>query len=356
MTDEYDEELATGTQFDGHRTFMLIMLFAAVGFGCNRDEGTLSVPRASGPQRVLLVVPPGYKIVNESPTLLVLRSGHIRITIFRMDQREFQIRKTSRSNLAVNERKTQFGDVIVPAIRFDKGEAAGWKFAILDKKTGKPVSVEYLLSVKAGYVRLDIDSDNYEPFDETAIEPLLATVSVGEGEPLGGDDHETYGRKPEYDLTKSPARLRIFAGNHQFLVYEFEADPFEPFPVINEKTSHQGWTRNPHALWVFTRAPRNVHRLDVRLSGRYDPDSAAVRQTVHNLRLPSGMLALFEHPNHVKFRVPPGDYMIYCRAYNLGKEGDAMRDLPDDQFFEHEEWERYELILVPGVAGREGLL
>jgi hypothetical protein len=67
-------------------------------------------------------------------------------------------------------------------------------------------------------------------------------------------------------------------------------------------------------------------------------------------------LALFEHPNHVKFKVPPGDYKIYCRAYNLGKEGAAMSDLPDDEFFKHEEWERYELILVPGEANREGLL
>jgi hypothetical protein len=32
----------------------------------------------------------------------------------------------------------------------------------------------------------------------------------------------------------------------------------------------------------------------------------------------------------------------------------AMSDMPDDEFFKHDEWERYELILVPGVAGREG--
>ena len=41
--------------------------------------------------------------------------------------------------------------------------------------------------------------------------------------------------------------------------------------------------------------------------------------------------------------------MIYCRAYNLGEEGAAMSDLPDDEFFKHDEWERYELILVRGA-------
>ena len=81
-----------------------------------------------------------------------------------------------------------------------------------------------------------------------------------------------------------------------------------------------------------------------------------MRQTVHNLRLPTGTMALFEHPDHVKFKVPPGDYMIYCRAYHLGEEGDKMLDMPDDEFFRHDEWERYDLILVPGVAGREGEL
>jgi len=330
-------------------------LFLLVVSGCTHDEGRMAAPQNSQPQRVLLAVPRGYKIANETEAQLVLRDGPVRISVFRINAQEFEIMKANRTQMASSVRQTQFGDPMIAA-RFTGGESVGWKFAILEKNTRKSKTVEYLLTVKGGHVRVDIDRDDFEPFDEVKIESVLATISIGPGEPLGGVYHEMYGRKPEYDLTKGPARLRVFADNYQFLVYDFESEPFEPFPIMDEQTSRQGWTRNPHSLWILTRAHANVHRIDVRLSTRYDPDPAASRQTVHNLPLPTGTLALFEHPNHVRFRVAPGDYMIYCRAYNLGKEGNAMVDLPDDEFFKHDEWERYELILVPGVAKSEGSL
>jgi hypothetical protein len=168
-------------------------------------------------------------------------------------------------------------------------------------------------------------------------------------------DH--FRRQPEYDLGAGPARLRIFADNYQFLLFDPAADPFRPMPQINEATWRQGWTRNAHALWIFTRAHYNDHRLDVSLADRYQPDPTAARQTVHNLGLPGGSLALFEHPKHVRFRVPARAYRVYCRAFNLGSEDShGMAGMSDDELFRHSEWERYEIVLVPGSAEREGEL
>jgi hypothetical protein len=339
-----------------HWKLVIAALTLGVLAGCTREKDEVSQLGVSRSQRVLLHVPAAYKIVNETLTLLVLRAGQVRVAIHRIDQNNFRIVKASKTQMAANVRTTQFGDIVVPATGFQVGETSGWKFAILDKDTRRPKLVEYLLTVNGGHVRVTIDSDKFQPFDEVPVEAMLGTITVGTGEPLGGAYHEMFGRKREYDLTKSPARLRVLADNHQFLIYDFDTNPFEPFPEINERTSRQGWTRNDHGLWIFTKAAYNDHRIDVCISDHFDPDRAAIRQTVHNLRLPTGTLALFEHPNHVKFRVPPGDYMIYCRAYNLGNEGEAMVDLPDDEFFNHDEWERYELILVPGVAKREGQL
>ena len=170
-------------------------------------------------------------------------------------------------------------------------------------------------------------------------------------------DHEFFGRKSEYDLTKKPARLRAFADNYQF--HESTISSRVPVQAVisefNEQTSQTRLDSQPTRFMGSHQGPRQ--RIIESISSS-SPGTILIRpqrrQTVHNLRLPTGTLALFEHPNNVKFRVPPGDYMIYCRAYNLGAEGDAMSDLPDDEFFKHDEWERYELILVPGVADREG--
>lgn len=169
---------------------------------------------------------------------------------------------------------------------------------------------------------------------------------------------DKFRRQPEYDLRAGPARLRIFADNYQFLLFDTTTkNPFHPFPKINEATTRRGWYRNEHALWISTRAHFNDHRLDLIFADQYRPDPTVERQTVHNLKLPGGSLSLFEHPNPILFRVPPGTYKVYCRAYNLGSEAPhGMADLIDDEFFQHSEWERYEIILVPGAAEQEGEL
>jgi hypothetical protein len=167
-------------------------------------------------------------------------------------------------------------------------------------------------------------------------------------------DH--FRRQAEYDLIAGPARLRVFADHYQFLLFNPASDPFRPpLPAITDATSRRGWNRTEHALWIYTRAHYNDHRIDVSLVDQYQPDPFAARQTVHNLALPDGSLAIFEHPAHIRFRVPPAAYKVYCRAYNLGSEDpNGMSELSDDDLFRHSEWERYEIILVPGSAQREG--
>jgi hypothetical protein len=169
---------------------------------------------------------------------------------------------------------------------------------------------------------------------------------------------DSFRRQPEYDLRAGAARVRIFAEHYQFLLFDPAEDPFRPpLPRINKATSLRGWTRTEHAIWIYTRADFLDHRIDVSLADQYQTDPIAARQTVHNLTLPDGLLALFEHPNHVRFRVPPGPYKVYCRAYSLGSEDPhGSADLSDDEFFRHGEWERYEIILVPGSVDKEGEL
>ena len=235
--------------------FMVAVLLWAVVPHCSRQGGELAALKDVGPRRVLLVVPQGYKVVNETDDFVILRDDQIRITIGKMDKSGFETRRAYRSRMASIETRTQFGDHVVPEARFKAGETVGWKFAILEKNTKRTVSVEYLLTVPGGNVQVSIDRDNYQPFDEVEIEPLFATLSVGAGEPLGGSYHEVYGRKPEYDLTKGPARLRKFADNYQFVIYDYQSNPFEPAPKMNSHATQRGWTRNSHALpGILTRA------------------------------------------------------------------------------------------------------
>jgi hypothetical protein len=72
-------------------------------------------------------------------------------------------------------------------------------------------------------------------------------------------------------------------------------------------------------------------------------------------QLPGGALALMQHGSDVRIRIPPGTYKVYCRAYNLGSEDrHGSSDLSGEEFFQHDECERYEIILVPRSTEKEG--
>ena len=152
--------------------------------------------------------------------------------------------------------RTQFGDIVVPAAHFKAGGTAGWKFAILEKNTRKTRTVEYVLTVKGGHVRVTIDRDDYQPFDEVPIEAVFSSITVGAGEPLGGVDHEFFGRKSEYDLTKGPARLRVFADNYQFLVYDFESESIQAFSGDERANVRTGLDSQPARFMDFHQGPQ----------------------------------------------------------------------------------------------------
>jgi hypothetical protein len=84
------------------RASTIAVLLSALVLGCGRQQGEMVAPQAAGPKRILLVVPPEYKIVNETETLLILRADHIRITFFKIDDHELEILKKSRSQMAAS--------------------------------------------------------------------------------------------------------------------------------------------------------------------------------------------------------------------------------------------------------------
>lgn len=164
-------------------------------------------------------------------------------------------------------------------------------------------------------------------------------------------------RERLYDLATGAAKVRVFAGNYQFMLFDPSRNPFEPLPRITKTEVERGYWRNQNAIFYGTRAHNNDHRIDISLASRYEDNAKAERVLVNNLAVTSGMLAIFDHPNHIRFKVPPDDYSIYVRAYNLGKENKAgAAHLTDDEFFAHSEWERYEIVLVRGRIESEGEL
>lgn len=141
-----------------------------------------------------------------------------------------------------------------------------------------------------------------------------------------------------------PSRtFRIFADHYQFFVYDGDLNPFEPLPAYSEASIAQGWTRTGHAISFSTQAHLNEHRLDF-FQERPPTDLKAERVTIHPLKLTSGALALHDTEEIVLAHLQPGDYAVVLAAYNLGSEQVAAEDeLPDEEFFAHLEWERYEL-------------
>jgi hypothetical protein len=250
--------------------------------------------------------------------------------------------------MATLQPNAEFSDEVAPA-DVTLGLTSGKRFLTRRKGTLDTMWAKYLLAIPGGFVEVHIYRRDRVPFREADVEPLLGTLRVVE------DGRNPYRPPSEYDLTKDPARLRIFASHHQFwLADRATENPFDPLPEYNQTECLQGWARTPSAICILTKAPFNTHRLDVRLADHCDPDPKAERQSVFNLRLSSGTLCLNILNEETPFHLPPGDYQLYCRAYNLGAEDpDTAQDLTDEEFLHRDEWERYELVLVPGVTDHE---
>ena len=115
----------------------------------------------------------------------------------------------------------------------------------------------------------------------------------------------------------------------------------------------RGCYRRGDAVHFRTAADGNYHRFDVFLSDSVLVKGNADRLIGVNLALPTGRFTVFGLDQGHYIDVPAGDYALYLRTCNAGQED---CDATDDDVIRRDDLERYEIILVPGRAGREGVL
>ena len=157
------------------------------------------------------------------------------------------------------------------------------------------------------------------------------------------------------------AKFRIFADNYQFYICDPDrATSMEKMfgAVINMSTAHceRGWTRTSSAITCFTIQDLNDHRIDVFVGKEYDGHNGATRVLCQTLNLSCGRLHLFGAVHdETEIRIPPGDYSIYVRGFNFGVGIEEFIE-NNEEFLERSDMERYEIVLVPGTAAKEGIV
>jgi hypothetical protein len=147
-------------------------------------------------------------------------------------------------------------------------------------------------------------------------------------------------------------RLLVFADHYQFCLYDAAHDPFTPFPSFGEKEQKEGCSVSKHAIWYFTRAHRNLHRVDIGIANSPVHGSTAERMLVHRLEAPSGRVAIYQHEEKSDLNLAPGTYSIYTTAYNLGKEKQPGESADDHELLQRDDLERYEIVIVPDIGTR----
>ncbi|HEX5241813.1 MAG TPA: hypothetical protein VFW23_01025 [Tepidisphaeraceae bacterium] len=159
------------------------------------------------------------------------------------------------------------------------------------------------------------------------------------------------------------AQLRFFCSQNGFLVYDASREPSNQSADLKKLSSPQnaskspGWIRIGDAIAFQTVAPSNDHRIDVWRTPQLDAPKDADRVIQLNLSLPSGDLRIFSLDYGEIVELAAGDYILQCRAYNLGRE--LPEDAPpedDAAFLLRDDLERYELVLAPGKAQEEGVI
>lgn len=159
------------------------------------------------------------------------------------------------------------------------------------------------------------------------------------------------------------AQLRFFCSQNSFLVYDASREPsnqaadFKRLNSSHSAAKSPGWFRVGNAIVFQTVARGNDHRIDVWRTPELDVAKDADRVIQLNLSLPSGDLRIFSLDYGEIVELAAGDYILQCRAYNLGRE--LPEDAPpedDAAFLKHDDLERYELVLAPGKAQQEGVI
>ena len=95
-----------------------------------------------------------------------------------MPDRVFEVTKASWTKMASTLKKTQFGNLTVPPTEFKESGSEGLKFLIVSPDARRTIEAKYVLRVPGGNVVVMMSREYLQPFDETAIEPLFASVRV----------------------------------------------------------------------------------------------------------------------------------------------------------------------------------
>ena len=159
------------------------------------------------------------------------------------------------------------------------------------------------------------------------------------------------------------AQLRFFCGQNSFLVFDASREPPNQSTDLKQLSSPRnaskspGWLRIGDAIAFQTVARGNDHRIDVWRTPELDLAKDADRVIQLNFSLPSGDLRIFSLDYGEIVELAASDYILQCRAYNLGRE--LPEDAPpedDAAFLKRDDLERYELVLAPGKAQQEGVI
>jgi len=158
------------------------------------------------------------------------------------------------------------------------------------------------------------------------------------------------------------AKFRIFASDYQFYICDpdratNESEMFGAVMNLTQADHERGWTRTSSTITCFTIEDRNNHRIDIFVGKEYDGHNDATRVLCQTLNLSKGRLDIFcgPFPDEVEIHVPPGDYSIYVRGFNFGV-GTEKRIENNEEFLARSDMERYEIVLVPGKAAKEGIV
>lgn len=161
---------------------------------------------------------------------------------------------------------------------------------------------------------------------------------------------------------KRLATFRLFADHYQFYIVDPDRalSPDSMFGAVMGLTQtdvERAWTRTDPSITIFTFEDCNDHRIDVFVGKQYDGHGDARRVMVFPLRLSKGQMDVTcgMEPAENRIQVPPGEYAVYVRSFNLGKGTEDFIE-SDEEFLLRDDMERYEIVLVPGKPGQEGVI
>ncbi|MBD2072347.1 hypothetical protein H6F86_00160 [Phormidium sp. FACHB-592] len=183
--------------------------------------------------------------------------------------------------------------------------------------------------------------------------------------------------KPMQLLTE----FRISADHYLFFIYDTGVNPSPDsfYSDPDEKRSdlgsyRQGYITNGRTICFGTDAHLNDHWIEVYASTQVPAFGKAERVIALPLRIDSGRVAitnlLYLTEPMKQVDINPGVWTVYLLAFNLGtdrlfnrgiprpesRSGKQLDQLTDDQLKANWEFERYQIILVPGFQTPVGVL